>query len=1067
MTSTLPGMPTDRLGVIGPRQLVVVQTLDIARLTAHPVCLIPETFIAVTGMGPVDSNESGKTSFLSAVALLLGDPEWRVSGTGATSVAALLFEPITAGITAGANAATEGYIVGVFAEPENVLATAHTVWMKISSGRPHLQVRHAAGIHLARGSDDRERHEAAPRVYRLLPGEPLGSTEYAAELYGRSPRVLAYVASRGRVRSRPSLLKLDAGTFTPEQIGEALIALTGRAALFERDQQDRCDLANKKEELARHIKRDQDHTARETEILRQVDARERLRRHLNSAVTLWRASQARSVLDVYARANSASRLLTEAEAARDQLQQRHDQLAAERDALRDPTALRKQLKRQAEKMVKHSAAYDTAVREEGALAGKIADLGRDLSKARIDAAGHDLDRDGTLAATTQKVKELTEQHATAKHLASEAEKAVRTHEEAVRRAHAGQFGMAGEIIRTLEAAPEPVSALSLADATRLDPQTRQEWEARLSPWREAVCVNAVDLPAALRALAETPGAVLIAGPSTLGTDGDGDARLPAGIVAAPAQTVPFLNALGRQTATHDPVVHVTDGSTGVHVVGGFDIPIVGRDDMLAYLTERLEWSRSEHTRLERQAAALAASLEQAEIIAQRAEAAQQIATLVPQIKELTAQLATIRSEKMSPLKSARDEAVQTHEATKLALVDRERNFNRLADEARAVRRDLDTKAAEIERLKRASRPDDDVLAAWGRGLDAARAELHWPPDVSESIADDRLVDQATPPPAQDAPDNIERRSAVTLRGAAHNQLSSALATFGHDAEGAGAPADLLAAAENYIKARNNGDDETAGVLFEGTVTNVQAWLDDHADRDRTAHEEVERARDTRATTTEFVASQTRELQEALIKIQEAISQRAAGALNLISAALDRLNQASEGLGAQLDHELVPPASPDQEWICRVTPRWRRNPGGPFLAYDNVTNTAQEKLFSIHLVLAALLAAPQPRGRVLILDELADSLGAEHRREVLEAIASVARDHGITILATCQDAIMAEVRPYCKEILYFHYPSRSEALNRPTRMFGLDTNGARIEMTAEAVTEGRGFGGTIAPRSTPA
>ena len=118
---------------------------------------------------------------------------------------------------------------------------------------------------------------------------------------------------------------------------------------------------------------------------------------------------------------------------------------------------------------------------------------------------------------------------------------------------------------------------------------------------------------------------------------------------------------------------------------------------------------------------------------------------------------------------------------------------------------------------------------------------------------------------------------------------------------------------------------------------MQAWLDDHADRDRTAHEEVERARGTRATTTEFVGSQTRELQDALIKTQEAISQRAAGALNRISAALDRLNRASGGLGAQLDHELTPPASPDQDWICRVTPRWRRNPVGPFLAYDNVTN----------------------------------------------------------------------------------------------------------------------------------
>jgi chromosome segregation protein len=126
-----------------------------------------------------------------------------------------------------------------------------------------------------------------------------------------------------------------------------------------------------------------------------------------------------------------------------------------------------------------------------------------------------------------------------------------------------------------------------------------------------------------------------------------------------------------------------------------------------------------------------------------------------------------------------------------------------------------------------------------------------------------------------------------------------------------------------------------------------------------------------------------------------------------------------------------------------------------LPYDNVTNTAQEKLFSIHLVLASLLAAPYPRGRILILDELADSLGAEHRREVLNAIATVAKQHGITILATCQDGIMADARPYCGEILYFHYPSKSAALNRPTRMFGQDRNGDRVELTAETLVEGRG------------
>ena len=135
MTAELDA-PAERLGLIGSRQLIAVQTMDIARLTAHPVALIPETFIAVTGMGPTDSNESGKTSFLSAVALLLGDPEWRVSSTGAASVEALLFEPVTAGATArgtlgnqapgGATQANPGYqsVGGAAAPSASYIASA-------------------------------------------------------------------------------------------------------------------------------------------------------------------------------------------------------------------------------------------------------------------------------------------------------------------------------------------------------------------------------------------------------------------------------------------------------------------------------------------------------------------------------------------------------------------------------------------------------------------------------------------------------------------------------------------------------------------------------------------------------------------------------------------------------------------------------------------------------------------------------------------------------------------------------------------------------------------------------
>jgi hypothetical protein len=90
----------------------------------------------------------------------------------------------------------------------------------------------------------------------------------------------------------------------------------------------------------------------------------------------------------------------------------------------------------------------------------------------------------------------------------------------------------------------------------------------------------------------------------------------------------------------------------------------------------------------------------------------------------------------------------------------------------------------------------------------------------------------------------------------------------------------------------------------------------------------------------------------------------------------------------------------------------------------------------------------------VLDELGDSLGISHRREVLREIAATAQSKGVTVLGTCQDSVMADAAHHCGELIYFDYPSREDALNRPTRMFGFDDNRQRVELTADALRNGR-------------
>jgi hypothetical protein len=98
---TPPGAEVDTVestGLVGDRELVCVQTISIGRLRSDPVPISPSCFVAVGGRGPRhDSNGSGKTTFLGAVSLLLGDVGWRPAA-GAPEAASLLFDGTKAGV---------------------------------------------------------------------------------------------------------------------------------------------------------------------------------------------------------------------------------------------------------------------------------------------------------------------------------------------------------------------------------------------------------------------------------------------------------------------------------------------------------------------------------------------------------------------------------------------------------------------------------------------------------------------------------------------------------------------------------------------------------------------------------------------------------------------------------------------------------------------------------------------------------------------------------------------------------------------------------------------------------
>jgi hypothetical protein len=1054
----LPGISAPPLGLIGRRQLICVQTFNIARLTSHPVALIPGEFIAVTGRGPKDSNESGKTSFLASVSLLLGDPEWRAGGTGAANVATLLFDPATAGDTTTVHAATEGYVVGVFAEPDDAAATAHTVWLKISSRAPYVQARHAPGVHLVVANDDRERHEIAPSTFQSLGGQPLGGSEYPGILYGRTPRVLAYVATRGKTRSRPSLLKLDTGTFTPGQIGDTLLSVTGRAALFETDADVRRKLAATQARLEEVLEDDKAKTALEDVIRRQVAARNSLRDRTKDATSLWQSYRARWLLDAHVRATSAESRLADAEDELVELRRTLKEQVKEQARLRDVSALRRVAAEKAQQLKNADEEYEQAVATDTRLADRLTGLETTIREARLGAAGYNVRRDGDAASAAERAEATARRLGEAESEEARASSAFIETEEALQQAQGGQVGVAGAHLRALTV--RGIRAVGLAEAIHLTPEGRSSWEARLAPWREAICVARVDLADALDALRGFPGAIIIS-PEVDATDAsssiDQGAQRdwPRGVLDAPSEAFALLHALATHTGSDAPVKHVADTRTGVHTIGGFTAPIVGKEDICAHFAEQLRQAGQRLGKANQEVASRRIAAEQAADTLTRAQAAELIRDLEPRIAAASQDLAVHRGETLTHLRDLRDIARDEDAEAKQAIAGRDTRLNALSDKIRRTRRDDEVKEAEVARLHTASRPNDQVLAAWPLGTAHALAHLGWPTDALDIVATGHLAEEATPPLQQPGGPAVERRPATALARAARSQLTAIVAVFGLNNEQAGTPGpDLAAATSLYQQSQGSGEEDDDGTLFDATVGAVEAWLDASADRDAMAEEQIQQHQARRRHENEYIATQVQQLLEELTATQQAITQRAETRLDAISTALDQLNGTAGKLGADLQYNVIPPGTPDDDWVCQVTPRWRRNTAGRLLPYDTVTNTGQEKLFSIHLVLAALLAAPDPCGRVLILDELGDSLGVEHRRDVLDAIATVAKDHGITVLGTCQDSIMIEARSCCGQVLYFHYPSKSEALNRPTRMFGYDADGERVEQTAEALVSGR-------------
>lgn len=1020
MTEPLSLPRTTSRGAVGARQLAAVQTFDVARLTNHAVPIVPGTFIAVSGQGPKgDSNGSGKTSFLAAVSILLADPQWRLDTQGGKSAAGVLFRPDSAGVDPAQQVrpATSGYIAGVFTERDAPLASAVTVWVRLATSGPYLQARWAAGVHLADAAEDARRDLQADELWHAVRGNgTLSARKMSEVLYGDAPRCLTYLDTPLRP-AVPSLLSQQMTEMDPSDIGESLIALSGSKAHLDEEREQRGQMLLKQRERDEALEQAADLFLREEATLKGVGDRDGARAELAQAEEVWRrylatryvsalgeervlAEQVTSALEYHEEAAEQTRLV---EAKLTELRVRTDLATAEERARRNHDLAKIDTERLRQNRAEYVGQMTSLDAERVRLSPKLDAWDGSSAEDTLDALHEAVSRRSELA--------VRQQQATAN---------VSSAEQSLRRAEAGRSGDAGRVIDVL--AQAGMSGAALFDIIEMADDLRPTWEPRLWPWRDAVVVDHQRMSEAIAAVASVPGAQLIATDHMPDQPVNGvDCRMP---------VTGFLTELRVRVVDGADPVHVHDEALGLRIGSGFTEPVTGREALVERKRGELRQAREyleeveELLKLAVAAIKLAQSQHDAALAAEQLEVVDSKIHLVGvKIQELDDLLGpAIEQERQD--RQVWEEAFRllTGHAAQVALL-QERLNGRQKDEKNR-----------LDQLKAVRRKREDLQLERWRQL--------WGGDEQEAV--DLLAEHPS-------------STADQIRVHAIEHLTRAVGFYGIDERDLDAlSADLREAViqRQALAADTTGRPPPVGL--DAVAMPLRTRLDGLAGSDHVTRSRIEAQRAERTEILKDLDTQLADWKSRVTVIQDMIEQRVENILKRVGAAFNQLDMDRGGCGAEITFTSHRPDGPG-EWAWDVVPRWRRSRSGAFVPYREVANGAQVKVYAVQLVLAALLSDIDTHGRVLVLDELGNSLGEVNRKDVLGALKRVAERQQVTILGTCQDSVLADAADVCGELMWFSHSSTANAYNHPTRVWGFDDNAERVDLTADWVRAGRGNG----------
>lgn len=596
-------------------------------------------------------------------------------------------------------------------------------------------------------------------------------------------------------------------------------------------------------------------------------------------------------------------------------------------------------------------------------------------------------------------------------------------QEALRAAESGK-DLAPAQIAALQ--HEEIPAVPLLDLVALTEDEREEWEPRLSPYRDAV-VTHVPIDQAAHKLSHIPGSTII--------QADEHATKSLGLPATTdgAMTVNrFLAALrDRHEQSSDPAGALDTGA-GVVTLGGFADPLTGRATRIAQARDAADIAAAafQQARGHVDAAERAVTLAQNRL--QSAEAAIEAQQLAAQITDKTALVMEL-SEQREQLRPRLQEARDHHEEMKRQRYQRDSEIGRITAEKK------ETGKAHASLLKERSSLSEELQA-----LDVDRRLTQW--QGTEAKAQEHL---ATLPDEDQVLDEADwwKEAERLLREADEH-------CFPRDTAPEGVPAEIRMLREESNEGRGKNREDSAQAAFPNYLRSLRRYLAEMAkvDADSRSQIESERQRRTKAldASTQALQEQHRTTELVRSQLRAAIKR----GLETVSRRFDELDRSYGGHGAALEFpNPEPPADPTQIWPWHVTPKWRRSDDHDgMVTYQARANTAQLDDKAVKLVCAAALASSSGRSMVLILDELGRNLGAQHRKDAVALFQNIGADHGITVLGALQDDMERYAIHASGEYIKLRRISDSRPYNDPPVIIGQDANSARIEMLRDWLTE---------------